>query len=197
MLDEVQDAGVRSDAELIAAAAAGDRGAFGALVERYQRPVLHLARALVRDAQEAEDVLQDTFLGALRGAASYRGDAPVSAWLFAIARHAAFRRGRRGAEVATEDLSLEQLGADAGWGQDDVEVAAARAERHALLAAALDTLAADEREVVLLRDGAGMSGADTAAALGLSVAAMKSRLHRARLKLAGALRRRGGDHGDR
>lgn len=65
------------------------------------------------------------------------------------------------------------------------------------LAAALDALAADEREVVLLRDGAGMSGADTAAALGLSVAAMKSRLHRARLKLAGALRRRGGDHGDR
>ena len=196
MLDEAQRSD-RSDQELIAATATGDRAAFGALVERYQARVFRLARALTRDVQQAEDVLQDTFLSALRGAAGYRGEAPVSAWLYAIARHAAYRLGRRAAEVVSDDASLERLGLDAGWGTNDVEAAAVHAERQAAVTAALARLPIDEREVLALRDIGGLSGEATAAALGITVPAMKSRLHRARLRLAGLLRNPGGDHAAR
>jgi len=182
----------RSDPELIAATAAGDRAAFGVLVERYQRAILHLARALVHDRQHAEDVLQDTFLAAYRAAGSYRGDAPVANWLYAIARHAAYRLHRRSHEIASDDRTIERLGQSAGWGAPDVERAIARAELRGHLDAALSTLAPDEREVVTLRDALGMSGEETAALLGCSVAAMKSRLHRARLRLAAELRDQGG-----
>lgn len=180
------------DADLIGATARGDRAAFGVLMTRYQRPVLHLARALVRDAQLAEDVLQETFLAAFRAAATYRGDAPVSAWLYGIARHTAHRALRRGREVASDDRALERLALSAGWGSSDVERAAASAQLRDRLAAALAELPDDDREILMLRDGLGLSGAETAGALGVGLAAMKSRLHRARLHLAGRLRERKG-----
>jgi RNA polymerase sigma-70 factor, ECF subfamily len=190
----LDEAAPRSDADLITATAAGDPHAFGVLVTRYQRPILHIARALVRDHQQAEDVLQDTFLAAFRTAASYRGDAPVANWLYSIARHAAFRLARRGGEVASDERSLERLGHDAGWGSEDVELAAARAELRDQLEAALGALEPDDRAILELRDALGMSGDETATMLGVSVAAMKSRLHRARLRLAAQLRSRGGNH---
>jgi RNA polymerase sigma-70 factor (ECF subfamily) len=184
----------RSDVELIAATSAGDQRAFGVLVTRYQRPILHIARALVRDRHKAEDILQDTFLAAFRTAASYRGEAPVANWLYSIARHAAYRTARRASEVASDERSLERLGQEAGWGAHDVERAAAQAQLRDQLEAALETLEPDEREILELRDALGMTGEETAAMLGVSVAAMKSRLHRARLRLAAQLRARGGDH---
>jgi RNA polymerase sigma-70 factor, ECF subfamily len=182
------EADQRSDSELIAATATGDRAAFGVLVGRYQRPILHLANALVRDRQHAEDILQDTFLSAFRAAGSYRGDAPVANWLYAIARHAAYRLVRRSQEVASDERSIERLGELAGWGAPDVERAAAQAELRTQLDAALATLLPEEREVITLRDALGMSGQQTALMVGCSVAAMKSRLHRARLHLAAELR---------
>jgi RNA polymerase sigma-70 factor (ECF subfamily) len=154
-----------------------------------------LARAIVHDRQAAEDVLQDTFLAAFRSAGSYRHEASVASWLYAIARHSAYRRTTRSRrEVTADDRAIERLGVEAGWGRDDVEVAASRAELRAQLAAALGELDPEEREILALRDGLGLSGEETAAALGTTVAAMKSRLHRARLRLAGRLR--GGYHGD-
>lgn len=195
MPDEVADP--RADGELIAATAAGDRDAFGVIVARHHGAVFRIARALTRDPQAAEDVLQETFLAALRGAAGYRGDAPVASWLYAIARHAAYRLSRRASEVAADEDSLERLGLAAGWGQGDVEVAAARAEERARIAAAMDRLPEEERAVIVLRDALGATGEQAAAALGVSVAAMKSRLHRGRLRLAGLLRGSGGAHVDR
>ena len=180
------------DRELIAATAAGDKAAFTALVERHRAAVHRIGRALTGSASDADDVTQDAFLGALRGAAGYHGPATVRAWLFAIARHAAYRRGRRADQVPHEPASLERLGADAGWGQPDVEAAASLAEDRARLTRALDALPLDEREVVVLRDVLGLSGDEAAAALGVGLAAMKSRLHRGRLRLAGALRKEGG-----
>lgn len=180
-----------SDAELIAATAAGDREAFGVLVIRHQGAILRVARALVREPQQAEDVLQETFLAAFRFAGTYRGDAPVRSWLYTIARHAAHRLARKRSEVAMDERSIEMLGEAAGWGADDVERAAVRAEQRAQLVAALERLPEGEREVLALRDAAGLGSEDTAAALGLGVAAMKSRLHRARLHLAAELRARG------
>lgn len=181
------------DRALVAAAAAGDRAAFGTLVVRHRAAVYRVARALTGSADAADDVLQDTFLSALRGAATYRGQASVRSWLYAITRHAAYRRGRRADQVPHEPATLERLGADAGWGQPDVELAASRAEDRARLGRALAALSLEEREVLVLRDLEGLSGDETAATLGLGLAAMKSRLHRARLHLAGALRQDGGE----
>lgn len=183
----------QADHQLLTAAAGGDRGAFAILVERYQGPVFHLARALTGDRVAAEDVLQDTFLAAWRGAAGFRGDGAVGAWLYAIARHAAARRGRRADQVATDDRSLEQLGAAAGWGATDVAAAAHQAEDRAALERALATLSADDRTAIWMHHVLDQTFEDTARVLGCSVAAVKSRLHRARLALAAALRE-GGHH---
>lgn len=183
--------GLADDRALMARAAAGDRAAFAAVVERHRGAVFRLASVLTGNAAAAEDVFQETFLAALRGAAGYRGDAPVASWLFAIARHAAHRLARRADQVPAEPRTLEALGAAAGWGQPDVEAIAAAAEQHAALVAALAALPLEEREVLALRDVEGLSGEDTARTLGISVAAMKSRLHRARLHLAATLRQGG------
>lgn len=183
----------QADHQLLSAAAGGDRGAFAVLVERYQAPVFHLARALTGDRAAAEDVLQDTFLAAWRTAVSYRGDGAVASWLYAIARHAAQRRGRRADQIATDDRSLEALGAAAGWGQPDVLAIVARGEDRAALEAALASLPADDRLALWLHHVLDQTFDDTAAVLGCSVAAVKSRLHRARLALAASLRQ-GGDH---
>lgn len=192
MLDQTPELHEPEDRQLIARSAAGDREAFAALVARHQRAVFRVARALTGASDSAEDVLQETFLAALRGAAGYRGESSVRSWLLAIARHAAARRGRRADQVPHEPDSLEALGAAAGWGQPDVESLAALAEDRARLAAALARLPAEEREVLVLRDLEELTGEEAAAALGVTVAAMKSRLHRARLRLAGELRQQGG-----
>lgn len=180
------------DRELVARAASGERAAFSALVERHQRAVYRVARGLTRSDDAAEDVLQETFLSALRAVGQYRGESSVLGWLCAIARNAALRRGRRADQVPHEPAALEALGAEAGWGQPDVERLVAAAEDRHRLGQALRQLPEEEREVLLLRDVEGLSGEEAAHALGLSVAAMKSRLHRGRLRLASLLRGQGG-----
>lgn len=169
---------------------AGDAAAFHALVTRYRGRVYHLALAITGDRAAAEDALQETFLAVHRSAASFAG-AAFRAWLFTIARHAAARTQRGPRPVPVEDATLEALGEAAGWGADDALDAHALRAR---LADALARLAPEDREVLVLRDLEERSGDDTAAALGLTLQAMKSRLHRARLRLAAELR--GGCHGD-
>lgn len=152
-----------------------------------------LARALTRDAASAEDVLQETFLAAWRGASGYRGDASERAWLLTIARHAAQRHGEREARHRPDEPELFELGRLAGWGVEDPEAVAMRAQDRGRLERALRALAPADREVIALRDLDGLSGEEAAAILGLDLAATKSRLHRARLRLAAALRDGGCD----
>jgi RNA polymerase sigma-70 factor (ECF subfamily) len=180
------------DRELMIRAAAGDRPAFAALVDRYGGRVFHLARALVRDDATAEDVARTlprrVALPRPATAATAR-----SRRLYAIARHAAHRRARRADQIATDDRSLEALGAAAGWGQPDVLDVVARGEDRAQLEAAMAALPDDDRLALWLHHVLDQTFDDTARVLGCSVAAVKSRLHRARLALAASLRQ-GGDH---
>lgn len=156
--------------------------------------VLRFARHLVRDEAAAEDVLQETFLTALKSLKDWRGEGSVRAWLLSITRSKALmaRRRRVGEPELSEPLEaaeLSALGAEAGWGEPaDPEALSARLEERALLERALEALPAPEREVVVLRDVEGLSGEDVARSLGLSLAAMKSRLHRGRLKLVAAVK---------
>ncbi len=174
--------------ELIAQAAAGRHDALEALVDEHEAAVFRYALALVRRREDAEEVLQDVFVALMRYAAAFRGDASLRTWLFTVARNAAFRRRKQTELRAEEPLDLAGLGRAAGWGAPDPELLAMRAERRAELERVLAGLDEEDREMILLRDLEGFSGQETADMLGLSMAAMKSRLHRARLRLAAALR---------
>jgi RNA polymerase sigma-70 factor, ECF subfamily len=189
---EIEPVEPNSDVALLARVVAGDRDAFESLVTRHQGAVFRFARTITRTREDAEDVLQETFLAAYKSAVGFRGEASVRTWLLIIARNAAFRIGRRTATSQIEDSELWDLGLRAGWGQDDPESLAVKAQRRDLLQSALDSLEASSREIIVLRDLEGMSGEETARVLGVSVEGMKSRLHRARLKLAAALRQGGG-----
>jgi RNA polymerase sigma-70 factor (ECF subfamily) len=169
----------------------GDRDAFRPLVERHGPAVRRLARGIVgRDA--AEDVVQQTFLAAFRGAGAFRGEASVRTWLLTIARNTAYRAGRK-ASARRDEVPMFELGVEAGWGSETPERLASLAERRERLERALAVLNDEDREIVILRDVEQLKGEEAAEALGIGIAAMKSRLHRARLRLAAALRREGED----
>ena len=173
-----------SDVEVMARAAQGNPIARRELVERHQGAVYRLLRRLARDDAQAEDLTQETFITALEHLGAWRGEGTARGWLLSIARSRWLmaRRGRRDEPAADE--SLEQLGLAAGWGAAmDPEELASRLEQKQVLERALLALDDEAREVLTLRDLEELSGEETAQVLGLSLAAMKSRLHRARLAL--------------
>lgn len=173
-----------TDEQLMAALVGGEESAFDVLVARYRGRLYHIALAITGDAATAEDVLQETLLAVYRSASTFHGVA-FRAWLFTIARHQAARTHRRPVPIPVDDEALASLGEAAGWGaSDDLD----ETDLQAQLAHALAGLEAPDREILVLRDLEEHSGQETADALEISVQAMKSRLHRARLRLAAALR---------
>lgn len=187
MLDrQARDTSI-SDRDLIAATARGDRRAFELLVERHAAAVLRLATA-VSDPSTGEDAMQQTFLNVYQHAASFRGDASVRTWLLTIARNTARRLHDKTRREELVDEPLMQLGLDAGWGSDDPEAIAIATERKGALRKALLLLSAEDREVLIVRDLEGLRGSEAAEVLGIGERALKSRLHRARLRLAVSLR---------
>lgn len=176
------------EAEWVRRALGGDRVAQSRLVALHRGPVYRLALRLTGQGALAEDVLQETFLVALRSLEKWRGEGSLRAWLYSIARSRALMAHRRTEARAEESVPLEELGLAAGWGLPPSDALGRRLEAREALEAGLGRLEAEEREVVVLRDVEGLSGEEAAAVLGLSLPAMKSRLHRGRLKLVAALR---------
>lgn len=175
--------------ELLAGLRAGQGAAFRRLVDCHSAQVYAVALRLLGDEQEAEDVLQETFLHAFRSVARFEGRSQLSTWLYRIATNAALMRLRkRRPEVA---FSLDEPGDDeAGppgrylvdWSAlpgEQLLSAEARAEMDRAVADLPETL----RSAFVLRDIQGLSGDETAEALGITVQAVKTRLHRARLAL--------------
>lgn len=188
MLDRQAHDDTSSDRDLIAATVAGDRSAFERLVARHAAAVLRMATIVTGDASSAEDAAQQAFLSAFRNAASFRAEASFRAWLLTITRRAAYRVCKKQSREEPMDEPMMQLGLEAGWGSEDPEALAIAAERRDLLSSALASLAAPDQEVLVLRDVEGLRGAEAAEVLGIGERALKSRLHRARLRLAAALR---------
>jgi RNA polymerase sigma-70 factor (ECF subfamily) len=187
MLDQQSPNDSTTDRELINRTVAGDRRAFEQLVERHAAAVLRLATVVTGDGASGEDVLQQTFLAAYRNASSFRAEASVRTWLLTITRNAAFRvQTKRSREDLMEE-PLMNLGLGAGWGGDNPEALAIAAEDRDLLRRAMRTLSASDQEVLVLRDMEGLRAAEVAEVLGIGERAVKSRLHRARLRLAAAL----------
>jgi RNA polymerase sigma-70 factor, ECF subfamily len=192
-----------SDMELVHRSQAGELDAFETLTTRYEQRVFSLARRMLRQEQDAEDVTQQTFLSALENLKGFRGDASFATWLFRIATHAALKviRKRKGLETVSLEAATEA--ADdidtiphpefiADWRQSPEQLVQQNEIRR-LLDEALSQLDEKHRLVFLLRDVEGLSVKETADALGLSEANVKVRLLRARLQLREQLTRALGD----
>ena len=168
-----------------------------AAVREHRPSVVRFLTRLSHDASLAEDLTQETFVTALQHVGEWRGDGTLRGWLMSIARSRWLmsKRAPAARHQPADDASLETLGLQAGWGAPlDPEVLTAQLEQREHLEAALATLDDEAREVLTLRELEELSGEETAQALGLSLAAMKSRLHRARLALVAQVKR-GATHG--
>ena len=186
----------RDDAALVERAQSGESTSFDELVRRYEGKVFHLTRRILNDPDEAEDALQETFLSAYRALPRFKREAKFSTWIFRIATNAALMRLRK---RRPDVISLDQPKPVDGEGETvpldlpdwtstpDQELA--DQETKTAMDEAIAALPPDLAAVFLLRDVEGMSNEEAAEATGLSLAAAKSRLHRARLFLRDRLHR--------
>jgi len=178
--------------KLIKQLRAQNEAALGAFMAQYETRVFGLALRLTGNRQDAEEVLQDVFLTVFQKIDSFRGDAKLSSWLYRIATNAALMKLRKRPKVKEIPLA-EELGPAmteegmiaepvADWSRlpdDELE----RKELTRRIEAAITQLPPDYRSVFVLRDVEGFSTEEAREILSLSEAALKSRLHRARLFL--------------
>ena len=177
------------DQALARDAAGGDGRAFHALVDRHGPRLLRLARALCGNSADAEDVLQETFLGAFRNLPRFEGRSSVRTWLSRILMTQVALQRRRGGRH--RHLSLDAGDTDAGPSRDAVggpvpaggTSPAGAVDWRVDLDAALRELSAEHREVVVLRELEGLSYEEIARVLGVPRGTVESRLHRARAEL--------------
>lgn len=163
----------------------GDLRSFEVLVRRHSEGLYRLAWRLLRDPHEAEDVVQDVWLTAWRYLPGFRGDAALRTWLHRLTVNQVARSTRR-QRPAPVDVAAD--GAFDRPAAEELEppAVAEQVDRRAAVRAAVGSLSARQRAPLVLREFEGLSYEEVAATLGLSLAAVKSRLHRARLELAEA-----------
>jgi RNA polymerase sigma-70 factor (ECF subfamily) len=172
-----------TDHDLIEAVRGGDRRALERLLARHQSQIYRFGAKMCRDEEDAKDVLQETMIAAARTIPEFRGTSAVSTWLYAIARSFCIKKRR------TSKFAPERIDSLEAHAEQAVEVADTRRtpeedvagrQLQAALEEAIGELDPMYREVLALRDVEGLSAAEVAEVMGLSVEAVKSRLHRAR-----------------
>jgi RNA polymerase sigma-70 factor (ECF subfamily) len=183
------------ESALVAQAREGDTRAFGELVRRYEGKIFRLAQHVTQNREDAEDVLQETFLKAYEHLDQFKGDSKFYTWIVRIAVNQALMKLRR--RKTDKSVSLDETidtGEDtitreiAAW-DEDPEQRFSREELGEILDTAVESLEPPYRSVFVLRDIEELSTEETAEALNLSVPAVKSRLLRARLQLREKLTR--------
>lgn len=177
--------------DLVARLQAGEEDAFEALLTRYQRRIYRLAMHVTRNREDAEEVVQDTFLSAYRKIGDFDSRAAIGTWLYRIAMNAALmvlRRRRPEPHLIIEE-ELPRFTGDGGharpvadWSDRPDDPLLAQ-ELRQVLREAIAALPPIYKAVVVLRDIEGLSNQEVAEVLGATVFAIKSRLHRARLVL--------------
>jgi RNA polymerase sigma-70 factor (ECF subfamily) len=180
-----------SESELIAAAAGGDADAMRHIIQTHNRRLYRVARAVLHDDSEAEDVVQEAYVRAFPMLASFRGDSGLGTWLTRIALNEALGRLRRRRPNVTleafdtpqERERMQIVPFPLMKPEADPEQAAARQEMRRLLERAIDALAEPFRLVFVLRDVEQMTVKETARQLGLRPETVRTRLHRARAQL--------------
>jgi len=173
------------DEHLIEKARSGDAAALQTLLQEVAPSVHRFGLRMCRHEADADEVMQDTLLAITKNLKSFEGRSSLSSWVFTLARTACSRR-RRG-QKNQPHISDEDAPEPMTHGPNPEEAAETRqlADR---VSEALDSLPQEQRDVLHLRDVEGLTGDETAAALGISLDAMKSRLHRARSALERKLR---------
>ena len=170
-----------TDAELAERCLARDEDAVRELTRRYNQRLYRIARSILRDDVEAEDVVQDTYVRALAGLEKFRGDSALGTWLVRIATNEALGRMRRKRPTQVVDQSaLETTLTAAG---PDPETQMATHESRAMLEAAIDDLPDAFRSVFVARMVEGLSVEETAELFALRPETVKTRVHRARARL--------------
>src|SRR5579871_5645925 len=186
---------ITDETAVVLQAREGDTRAFSELVRRYEGKIFRLAMHITQNREDAEDVLQETFLKAYEHLDQFQGNSKFYTWIVRIAVNQALMKLRR--RKADKSVSLDE---DIDTGEDTVtrEIAAwdedpeqrfSREELGEILSSSVDSLAPAYRSVFVLRDVEDLSTEETAEALGISVPAVKSRLLRARLQLREKLTR--------
>ncbi len=184
---------VEPDIEQLRRLRDGDEDAFVMVVARYHRPMLRLARTMVSSEAVAEEIVQDTWMGVVRGIERFEGRSSFKTWLFSIL----VNRARSAGAKEPPTMSIESLhavdptrfDAEGHWAdpldrwREDSESRLDAATLVAVLESALDDLVPRQRQVVLLRDVEGLSNNEVCAALGISSGNQRILLHRGRARL--------------
>jgi len=179
-----------NERELVAQARAGDTAAFTTLLQQYDRYVYRVTLHITGNREDAEDAMQEAFYKAFAHLAQFEGNSLFYTWLVRIATNEALMKLR--SRTAHKELPLDEpvdLGDDASivrevedW-EDNPEQRYAKTELENIVANAIRKLPQDYRAVYVLRDVEGLSSEEAGAMMGLSVAAVKSRVRRARLMM--------------
>jgi RNA polymerase sigma factor (sigma-70 family) len=189
---ELTPAKVDRDWALVDALRRRDSTAAERLLETYGDRVYRLALRITGNEQDAQEVVQDAFWSVLRHIDSFRGESLLGSWIYRITANAAYQKLRRTAH-RRDEISIDQVfpildddhhhldpGGDWSAKIDDPAV---QSELRDVLASAIDELPANHRAVIVLHDVEGLSMAEVADALGMSLATAKTTAHRARLRL--------------
>ncbi len=182
------------DAALVEQARGGDAHAFRAIMERHNRRLYRVARTILKDDAEAEDVVQESYLRAFTALAGFRQDAALATWLTRITDNEALGRKRK-RRVAVGLEAIDEISRQSAEiirfpnmnTAIDPERSAAQHQIRELLEQAIDALPGHFRVVFVMRDVEEMTIAETAALLGLREETVKTRLHRARRMLRQSL----------
>lgn len=185
----------QAETEIMARARKGDAGAFELIMRRNNQRLFRVARSILKDEAEAEDVVQETYLRAFTHLDGVVNAASLSAWLAKVATNEALgrvRRRRPAASLDGLDAALMSPGSAtfaslSALNRDNPEAAAARAEIRGLVESAIDRLPQGFRTVFVLRAIEELSVEETALCLGIPKQTVKSRFHRAKLALRRAL----------
>jgi len=180
------------DNALLDRARSGDRAALETLLARHQRRVYRFGLKMCRDEEDAKDVLQETLLAVARTVKDFRGHSSVSTWLYTIARSFCIKKRRRSkfAPEHEESLDAREPGTEARQVADDARApdeSLAGRQIEAALEQAIGALDPMYREVLVLRDVEGLTAPEVGEVMGLTVEAVKSRLHRARVAVRAAV----------
>lgn len=191
---EIVDWPSLEEAELVARAQQGECEAFRHLMQRNNQRLFRVARGVVRDDAEAEDVVQEAYVLAFARLSTFRGDAALSTWLTRIVLNEAYARLRRQRPSVDIEALAQCAPGDhrvvafpSRFGSEDPAAAASRAQVRRLLEDAIDALPEAFRIVFVMRDVEGCSVEETASLLDIRPETVKTRLHRARRMLRGAL----------
>ena len=186
--------GIGDELSLVAMAKSGHNGAFGELYKRHQRKAYCTALRILRNPQDAEDVVQRAFQRVLVSLQRFREDSTFSTWLTRIVineslMHLRRRRARQPLHENSKDAAQDDAGAEVADGRPSPEEILCENERHATVRQAIAELRENLRIVVFHREFQGLSSAETAQLLGLTVSAVKARTFHARRFLRKRLER--------